>query len=506
MHSGELAGQQTHTLDESLLVDPEESDRPVVDFLGSTPGRMALVAVVLIAALLAVGVTASTTVSDRQGRLATLRSHTEPLADAAQRIYGALSFANTTAATAFLSGGVEPQDVRNRYDAAIGQASAGLVTASNGVSPNDIRSLTLLTDLSNQLAVYTGMIATARANNRAGRPIGVAYLSGSSALMQHCAILPAAERLSRTQSDAVIASERSAGPSRAVVAGAVFVLVLLVLAQASLTRRSHRRLNPGLVLATVLMALLAVWLTVAGLVSTQAATGARTEGGEPLDAAVTARILAQQARADETLGLLKRGSDTLSDIRFDERTAQIGWLLDDHPVAGAADALRGWMRSHDEIRRRLAVGDYPGAVAIARDDGPQHSTPEFTRLDSALGDEISRLRARQRDGITEAYTALNGLPVRCSSAMGVLAALAVAAGLRATAKRVPLMRTIAIVLALAVVLLAAVLQVQPLAGVGFITTLPMPSGAEVAHHLRRGGRGLVMPPRVCARPPSLGPR
>ena len=51
MDSGEL----THTLDESLLVDPEESDRPVVDFLASTPGRMALVAVVLIAALLAVG-------------------------------------------------------------------------------------------------------------------------------------------------------------------------------------------------------------------------------------------------------------------------------------------------------------------------------------------------------------------------------------------------------------------------------------------------------------------
>ncbi len=196
MHSGELAHQRTHTLDESLLVDPEESDRPVVDFLRATPGRMALVAVVLVAALLAVGATASKTVSDRQGRLETLRSHTEPLADAAQRIYGALSFANTTAATAFLSGGVEPHDVRDRYDAAIGQASAGLVTASNGVSPNDIHSLTLLTDISNQLAVYTGMIATARANNRAGRPIGVAYLSESSTLMQQD-IMPAAERLYR---------------------------------------------------------------------------------------------------------------------------------------------------------------------------------------------------------------------------------------------------------------------------------------------------------------------
>ncbi len=279
------ASGRTHSTN-PLLIDPEEPDRPIVDFLRSTPGRMALMAVVLVAALLAVGATASKMVFDRQGQLDTLRSHTEPLADAAQRIYGALSFANTTAATAFLSGGVEPHDVRDRYDAAIGQASAGLVTASNGVSPNDIRSLTLLTDISNQLAVYTGIVATARANNRAGRPIGVAYLSDSSALMQH-SMLPSAERLYRTQSAAVVTSERPVGPSRVVITAAVLVLCLLLLSQASLARRSHRRLNPGLALASVLMAVLAVWLTVAGMVSTHAATNARTQGGEPLDAAVS---------------------------------------------------------------------------------------------------------------------------------------------------------------------------------------------------------------------------
>jgi hypothetical protein len=81
---------------------------------------------------------------------------------------------------------------------------------------------------------------------------------------------------------------------------------------------------------------------------------------------VTARILAQQARAEEILGLLERGSDTLSDIRFGEWTAKLGWLLDEHPVDGAADALGGWVSSYDEIRRRLAGGDYLGAVAIAQ--------------------------------------------------------------------------------------------------------------------------------------------
>ena len=195
------------------------------------------------------------------------------------------------------------------------------------------------------------------------------------------------------------------------IAAAVLVLALLVLSQVALARRSRRRLNPGLALASVLMAVLVVWLTVAGLVSTHAATNARMHGGEPLDAAVSARIFAQQARADEILGLLKRGSDALSDIRFDERTAQTGWLLDKHRVDGAADAH-----------------EYSGAVAIARDDGPQHSTAQFTRLDKALRDDIARLRDRQRAGITQAYTALNLLPFG-AVAISVLAALAVAAGI-----------------------------------------------------------------------------
>jgi len=44
-----------------------------------------------------------------------------------------------------------------------------------------------------------------------------------------------------------------------------------------------------------------------------------------------------------------------------------------------------------------------------------------------LRDAVPRLRDRQRDGIAHAYTALNLLPAG-AAAMGVLAALAVAAG------------------------------------------------------------------------------
>ena len=172
------------------------------------------------------------------------------------------------------------------------------------MAPNDVRSLTLLTDLSNRLAVYTGMIATARANNRAGRPIGVAYLSAASALMQR-AILPSVEQLYRSQADAVGSSERSAGPSRAAIALSVFTHP--VGARTDLphqTQPPSTQPRPGAGIRV--MVALAGWLSVAGLLSEREASDARTRGSEPLATVVTARILAQQARADEILGLLKR--------------------------------------------------------------------------------------------------------------------------------------------------------------------------------------------------------
>jgi len=209
--------------------------------------------------------------------------------------------------------------------------------------------------------------------------------------------------------------------------GVIPVLILLALAQVFVARRSRRRLNPGLMAASVLMAVLAVWLMVAGVLSARAVADARTRGGQPLDTAVTARILAQEARADEILGLLKRGSDPQSDSNFDQRTAQLAELIDGAGMTGAADALDGWVRAQGEIRGKLAVGDFAGAVGIARDDGPQHSTPQFTRLDTALGDEITRLRDTQRQSLLRASTAMNLLPLG-ATVIGVSAGLAVAAG------------------------------------------------------------------------------
>src|SRR5260370_34882474 len=52
----------------------------------------------------------------------------------------------------------------------------------------------LLGRVNAQLSVYTGLVETARTNNRAGNPVGSSYLSEASALMQTQS-LPDAQRL-----------------------------------------------------------------------------------------------------------------------------------------------------------------------------------------------------------------------------------------------------------------------------------------------------------------------
>src|SRR5690606_38601546 len=135
---------------------------------------------VLVSILLAVsGVVAAQTVSSRKATHDRLLATTEPLANAAQALYSALSVADAAAVTGFISGGIEPESVRERYTEAVAEASAQLVAASGGAG-SDPDSTRLLSGIAGRLTVYTGLIETARANNRSGNPVGTAYLSEAS--------------------------------------------------------------------------------------------------------------------------------------------------------------------------------------------------------------------------------------------------------------------------------------------------------------------------------------
>lgn len=385
----------------------------------TTPARMTALGIGLVVVALVSGAVAAAQVADRQRTLDTLHAEVEPLAYAAQDIYSSLSIADAAATTAFLSGGVEPIVVRDRYTRAIADAGADLVDATVGIDPADTASHVLLTQLSMGVPVYTGLVETARTNNRDGHPVGAAYLSEASTLMQST-LLPLAERLHTAQAARVVQTQAAfATPPWLAIALLVLTLVSLLVAWVLLTRWTRRRLNAGLILASLAVTASLGWLVLAGFVSAAATAGALDRGARPLAELTTARILAQQARADETLGLARRDIAGRYDGQFDEHLdalgAALGELARSEPGAGAdqvaaADRARAaWGAAHGRLRDLLARGEWRTAVAVAVSDDPAGSAAQYAAADDQLTDAIGATRAELRRNIDRALSTLTGL-------------------------------------------------------------------------------------------------
>lgn len=392
----------------------------------STPVRMIAFGVVLIVAFVATGLVTSVTVSDRARTLDTLLVRTEPLANSAQNLYGALSVADAAASTAFLAGGLEPQETRDRYTRAIGDAGAELIRASNGLGDSDDDARTVLMEIAAGLPVYTGLVETARTNNRVGNPVGAAYLGEASNQMQ-TVLLPRAERLYTEQSARVATDqERFIRPPLFAIALVVLCLVLLVLAQIFLAGRTNRTFNWGFLGATATMTVLLGWMLVGGIVSSTATDRALDRGVAPLQSLTSGFILAQQARADETLDLVRRGSSRGYDAEFTTNTDKLTTLFADDPDISAT--LTAWKASHARIADALDTGDFATAVLITTGSGVQDSSTQFRALDSKLVDGIEQARIELRGNVIRAKSALAGM-ASGAVALTIVAAAAVAAGI-----------------------------------------------------------------------------
>ncbi len=113
------------------------------------------------------------------------RAQTERLLVQAKNLYTSLSDANATVATGLLSGGLEPATSRQRYqrDLVVASDALSALTREAGTAATARAALGTIAD---QLPVYSGLVETARANNRLGFPIGAAYLrQAASAMTTH---------------------------------------------------------------------------------------------------------------------------------------------------------------------------------------------------------------------------------------------------------------------------------------------------------------------------------
>lgn len=381
---------------------------------------------VLVLLSLGWGALAAFTVHQYASAAASVVAVREPLSLDAQQIYRRLSDANDTAATAFLSGGLEPAASRQRYLADIGAAGTGIEDATAqggaalGTASRDLGTLAA------ELPVYAGEIETARADNRLGLPLGAAYLREASTLMRGT-LLPAARDMYDTENASLSATSAQATglPLVAVtVVAGLGIGYVLYRASRWLARRTRRVLNHGLLLAGAAGIISLLWLAAAYGVGRGDLLTAQARGSAPVEALARAETAALQAHAYESLTLIDNsGDDSYQQDYLHQQQALgpgPGTLLTvaqtaaagseaSASVTAAAGHAQAWYRAHAAVRALDDSGKHAAAVNSVLGSGPGDAGGQFGLLSADLAAGMAADQAAfdssARAG-RDAYTAL----------------------------------------------------------------------------------------------------
>ncbi len=410
----------------------------------TTPGLLRVTRVVLVLGVLLAGGVAVYTAIARVSTTRDIVERLEPLNANATTLYRSLADADATVAAGYLSGGVEPSEMRTRYGRDMVAATVALAQAGTQAG-GEVVTAKRIADITSQLPMYTGLVERARANNRQGLAVGVSYLRNASELMR-TSILPGAAELQQRQAARLDDAYRRAGsvPIVALVACGVSLTGLLW-AQVFLFRRTHRVFNVGLIAASGAVIAGLAWWTVAGVASAGSLAGALGHSRSVSEALAPAQIAALQARALESLELVDRNGEAIEPV-FDAQMQRLArndgaggalgaanqFASDQRGralVQAAIDGAREYARAHREVRRLDDVGEYTKAVEAAVNTSPTSAATAFGRLAAALKTAVDYERGAFRADIEHARGWLTGLPIG-TAALAIASAIGVALGVR----------------------------------------------------------------------------
>ncbi|MFI9200303.1 hypothetical protein [Streptomyces sp. NPDC053048] len=421
------------------------------------PGRLRIIGAVLAALLVAFGATTAWQVSDRADASDAVVDHSQPLSADAAAIYRSLADADTAAADGFLAGGQEPRAVRARYEKDIALASALLVKAAANTGGSD-RTARQIATLNEQLPVYTGLVESARANNRQGLPLGGAYLRHAGDRMRED-LLPAARALYEAETGRLGSDydDAKSWPWAALATG-LLALGALGWAQRRNYLLTNRVFNHGLLAATAAGTVVLLWLVAGHAVARSGLTTSYEHGARSLQVLNEARIASLQARGDESLTLVARGAvltaegDDAYETSYragmrrlvgasasgepapDSLLGRARALADGDrgraPVVKAVDDAHQWLRRHREARAADDGGYYDRALPMVI--GQKGSTGEsFDRVDTELSRALALEQGEFRRAADDGRGALTGL----AAGAAVLAVLGAAAAVLGIGRR-----------------------------------------------------------------------
>jgi hypothetical protein len=379
------------------------------------------------------GVTGGLAVLARQHATNRAISTAQPLVLDAVTLDVTLSDANTTIAGGFLGAPPVPVSVESHYESDLSTGDAAL-TAAAQQSGGDSQAARQLAILSTGVPLYSATVATAEAYYREGFPVATAYLSEANYLMRD-SLLPAAATLDGLE-QARLARDNAAAAQAGLVAVAMgllaAVLVLAIGTQLHVSRRFRRLINVGLAVTTVLVVVVGAWTLVATESASRSTTRAERRGTAPLATLTRARILAQQARADDELTLVTRDADPSFEQDFEKSDGSLKALLvADHAgwtsaeardLANASEAWNAYDQAH---RQSLAPQSEDQQSQTAADD---KSAQDAASVDAALTNGVTEsVRAFDSDA-RAASIDLGGLAL-AGLILTILAATSAIAGL-----------------------------------------------------------------------------
>lgn len=392
-------------------------------WFAGTPGRMRALLIVSAVVTVLFGFAASQGFRQSDGALKRAEENTAQLVRI-QAIHTNLVSANADATNAFLVGGLEPPAQRQSFVESMTTA-AKLISQASTAQPADQEALGAL---NTTLLTYQGLIEQARANNRQGLPIGAQYLKDANAVLQTDS-LPLLNALVTANEKRVDTEFKAVGGGNTwLLLGGLATLLVLAYTMWWLAKRTHRYLNFPITAAAVL-----VLLTI--LVGSSALSGASNSAKDTMDhsykdtvALARARIAAYDAKSNESLTLIARGSGESYEKAWGESAATVGKNL---AISTARQPQVPWTRYtnvHREIRELDTVGRWDEAVQLAVGSGANTSTGLFSQFEATSSSSLARISSEARGELTAAREDLPpigwlGIPI------GIVAALLVGWGL-----------------------------------------------------------------------------
>jgi hypothetical protein len=328
-------------------------------YLDGSPGRLRMVSAVAVLAAVAAALGGGAALRERSGALDEAKRSAAHLV-LVQSVQIRLAQADADATNSFLKFGLEPQNQRLEYVAAIQSASRDLALAAQG-SPEDAAALG---QANAALTRYTGYIGSARANNRLGRPVGANYLTTASALLSSDVVPQLEARAKADQEKIDSAYSRAGNAAWWLALVAVVGLGVLIWAQIYLARHSRRILNIPLAAATV--GLLVALIVAAGVMIVGQSRANEVREGDLANATALSRsrVAAFNAKSSESLTLIARGSATSADKGWNDLMKEAKAALPSGSSAQAA-ALDKYAAVHKTINDQDVSGNWDEAVEAA---------------------------------------------------------------------------------------------------------------------------------------------